>query len=89
MIKFDNNILGGNSLPGSVSPVNRSLNNLLGTCDPRDQLAQDIRMFNQSGVGDIRGMLQTRLGQIDCRNQEAQDIRSALSVLGPNLVAPK
>ena len=84
-----NNLLGGSNALGANTTISSSMNNLLGTCDPRDQLAQDIRMFNQTGIGNVRGMLETRLGQIECRNQEAFDLRSTLSQLGPNTLGNK
>ena len=75
------NYFGNNSGFGMNKTIGNSLDNLLGTCDPRDQLAHDIRMFQHNGVGNVRGMLETRLDQIDCRDQEAYDIRSTLNIL--------
>ncbi|TVR59251.1 MAG: hypothetical protein EA420_16340 [Candidatus Competibacteraceae bacterium] len=79
---FDNNFnLGGFAQgPGlGLDPrLNRALGNLAGTLDPRDQLAHDLRQFQQYGVGNVRNFLGARLGQIDPRDQEAQDIRDLL-----------
>ena len=71
-------------------PIN-SLNNLQRTCDPRDQLAQDImsvkntyQMPYQSnsiniGISPMDNLLMKRQNQLDCRSQEWQDIQMHLN----------
>ena len=69
---------------------NQSINNLYNSCDPRDQLAHDIRSYSsgfqsfnsgaiQLGMSPQEKFLKQRQGQIDCRDQEWQDIQMHLS----------
>jgi hypothetical protein len=55
--------------------VENSVNSLLNSCDPRDQLAEDIRQA-QSWGGNMDHFLRMRMNQIDCRDQEYQDIQN-------------
>ena len=52
--------------------MNLSLQNLLHTGNPQDQLHQDINFGLNNQV--LREVLNKRKGQIDCRSQEYQDI---------------
>ena len=65
---------------------NQSINNLYNSCDPRDQLAHDIRSLNggfqsfngggvQLGMSQLDQLLLKRQAQLDPRDQEWQDIQ--------------
>lgn len=68
-----------NGLGGLDPLLDRSLFNLKSTLNPWDQMATDLNRFRQSGIGDVRGFLNTRLGQIDPRDQEYVDIQQLLN----------
>jgi hypothetical protein len=76
----------GNAFGSGLDPLlNHSLDRL--QLDPRDQMAHDLRMFRQTGNGDVQGLLRTRLSQIDGRDQEATDIQSLLPRIPPRFAA--
>jgi len=58
--------------------LDRTLDNLGSTLDPRDQMAVPLRQFRQFGVGNHDDFLRARTAQIDPRDQEAYDIREML-----------
>ena len=72
------------------NPIN-SINNLYQTCDPRDQLVQDINQVKntyqmpfqnnsiQIGMSPMDKLLKQRQNQIDPKNQEWQDIQMHLN----------